>query len=158
MKLKQMAMHVCISAAAAVALMGEVWAGPDGDAVRRFGLVGVWRLDCSKPVSRSNPNVVFEAPEQGPPTRTIGWGSPSDYTHELREVRIIAPDKLAHTVNDKYNFLSQVILVRDGRGRTFQYTDLKTGKVTVKDGIFLPTGEPTPWLERCPTLLSALPH
>src|SRR5262245_46275669 len=91
--------RVCTCALTAVALIGEVWAGPDSDAVRQFGLVGVWRVDCSKPASSSNPQVVHAAPEHGLPTFSVNYDFPSDFTVEMRDARIIAADRLALTTS-----------------------------------------------------------
>lgn len=85
----------CISVATAVVLLSNAWAGPESDAVRRFGLPGVWRLDCTKPAGLTNVQLTFDAPEQGLPTQTMVVYPPHGGTVEMREARIIAPDKIA---------------------------------------------------------------
>jgi hypothetical protein len=161
MKLKQIAAHFCICATAAVALLGEVWAGPDSDAVREFGLPGWWMIDCTKPVSARNRAVGFEAPELTQPFAMMGDGTAS----VMRDVRIIAPDRLVYTENTiKYGDTVVELVKRDGRLRVDKMTVKRTGEVLVKDGgeRMVPYepygGERTRLYEPCQRNLSALPR
>jgi hypothetical protein len=137
--------RVCISAAAAVTLLGEAWAGPESDAVRQFGLPGWWLLDCSKPVSKSNPAMAFAVPELAPPFVMMKANSPSDRTVLMRDARIIAPDRLAYTDGG----LVMELLKRDGRLIVDKITKKKTGEVLVKDGKDLKHGDRGNLFERC---------
>ena len=45
-------------------------AGADSDAIRKFGLVGTWAPDCSKPPGSNNIYSEFVAPNAGSPIRS----------------------------------------------------------------------------------------
>jgi hypothetical protein len=141
--------RACISAAIAVALLGDAWADPNSETVRRFGLLGEWRPECAKPAGGNNPQLLFVTPEQGLPTKTLQMNSPFDGTIEMREARIIAPDRLAYTETDKFGTYAIVLLMRDGHLRSFQSTKMNTGEVLIRDGKFLGTGAPTPLFQQC---------
>jgi hypothetical protein len=146
--------RACICAATTVALLSDAWAGPDSDAVRLFALPGVWREDCTNPASRTNREIVFAAPEESLPTIKYYEGLPLNITYGMRDVLLVAPDRLAYTQTKVNEVLAMEILLRDSRLRAFQATDTKTGKVIVKDGLHVPTGRPTPLYERCPASVS----
>lgn len=145
MKLKQMAVHICICEATVVALIGEVWASPESDAVRKFGLPGWWLVDCTKPVSMSNPAMAFAAPELAPPFVMMKNNSPQDRTVPMRDARIITPDRLAYTDGR----LVLELLKRDGRLIVDKITSKSTGEVLVKDGKDLKHGDRGNLFERC---------
>src|SRR5262245_28623563 len=85
-------------------------------------------LSKARPLSRSTPTF------------------PSDFTVEMRDARIIAPDRLAFTTSSS----AVVLLMRDGRLRTLDSRDTKTGEVAIKDGFYaIPAGAPTLLFERC---------
>jgi hypothetical protein len=137
--------RVCICAATAVTLLGEAWAGPESDAVRQFGLPGWWLVDCTKPVSMSNPAMAFAAPKLAPPFVMMKANSPRDRTVLMRDARIIALDRLAYTDGSVVTEL----LKRDGRLIVDKITKKNTGEVLVKDGKDLKRGDRGNLFERC---------
>jgi hypothetical protein len=154
MKLKKIAARVCVCSIGAVALYSELWAGPDSDAVRQFGLVGVWRVDCTKPVDiMTNWEVVFAAPEHGLPTMAGYWSG----LLELRDVRIIAPDRLTYSHMGNSGQIVSEMVKQNGRIFNDLVVVKGTGKVLFKDGINAETGEGSPTLEPCQAKVSALP-
>jgi hypothetical protein len=140
--------RVCICAATAVTLLGEVGearAGPESDAVRQFGLPGWWLVDCTKPVTLSNPAMAFAAPKLAPPFVMMKANSPHDRTVLMRDARMIAPDRLAYTDGS----VVMELLKRDGRLIVDKVTKTKTGEVLVKDGKDLKHGDRGNVFERC---------
>jgi hypothetical protein len=144
MKLMQMTLHVCACAVTAAALVGEAWASPESDAVRKFGLPGWWMVDCSKPASDSNPALAFAAPEVAPP---FVMTKPHEGTDFMRGARIIAPDRLAYT--NKSGTIAIELLKRDGRLVVDKITVKKTGEMLIKDGKSLKTGDRGHLYEHC---------
>src|SRR5512146_2623463 len=71
-------------------------AGADSDAVRKFGLVGTWAPDCSKPPGPNNVYSDFAAPDVGHPIRSYYSQRDHAVFFEMRDVRIIAPNRIAY--------------------------------------------------------------
>jgi hypothetical protein len=151
--------RVCICAATAVAILGEAWASPESDAVRQFGLPGWWLVDCTKPVSMSNPAMAFAAPELSPPFVMF---KPIGGMVVMRDARIIAPNRLAYTdysmFGGKFGGIVMELFKRDGRLVVDKITVKNTSEVLVKDGKDLKHGDRGNLFEPCQAKQSAFPH
>lgn len=134
-----------LSAASAVA-------GRDDDAVIKFGLLGTWAVDCAKPPSPDNPHTSIAASWAGHPRQTTDIGTGYTQPVELRNVRIIATDRLALLVvyvglAEEPSF--QVILARVGARFRSHESVRRDGVALIREGRFVDTGDPTPLFERC---------
>lgn len=127
-----------------------VVAGPDSDAVGEFGLFGTWATDCSKPRSDENFYQVFTPSDQGYPVCNDPFVSGNVYMSELRQVKIIAPDRLSYLdVRSSGRDETNIVLEKVGnRWHSVKSVD-RAGKVWVEDGKFVETGKPTPFFEKC---------
>ena len=129
---------------------GVATADSDADGVTRFGLLGAWAVDCTRSSSRDNPHAFFAISRSGHPTETIDMGPSVRFTAELRNVRLVGPDRLALvyvSIPEGRSF--DIVLVKvDGRFRSEQSVG-RDGVALIKDGRFVFGGDPTPLFERC---------
>jgi len=99
--------------------------------------------------------LTFDAPEQGLPTQTMVVYPPHGGTVEMREARIIAPDRIAFNQPDMpgTGTVFLVLRLQNGRLRTHEsvtssgYVLIKDGKA-VRDGKIVDDHRPYTW-ERC---------
>jgi hypothetical protein len=131
-------------------------AGPDTDAVRKFGLFGTWAVDCSKPPSADNTYEAYTPSETGYPTRTWYRKEADRYapaqSFEMRNVRIVALGRLAYVdVRKTDGEVTNVVVAMVGnRQRSHEAVDPKDGKVYIKNGRLIATGKPTELFQKCP--------
>jgi hypothetical protein len=126
-------------------------AGPDEEAIRKFGLLGTWAVDCSKPVSGQNPYQTY-AVKNGSVTRTLRMANERlDGTFDMRRLSLIGGNILAY--NDRKQVGSPPsydIHLEMSSGRFRSISSIQNdGKVMVKDSTFVASGAPTPVFEKC---------
>ncbi len=127
-----------------VALFGSAPAdASDRDEMRRFGIYGKLAVDCAKPASSSNPHLFFAVSRDGKATRTLKMADPElDAVLPIRNVRIIAPDRLQYDETGRQSELVIVIAKEGNKFRSWNSTRAD-GTVLVKDGKFPSSGSPT---------------
>jgi hypothetical protein len=144
-----------IAAAAFLLLLTPAVAGPDSDAVRKFGLFGTWAIDCSKPPSDANTYEEYLPSQTGYPTR-IWYRRQADrlrpaQSFEMRDVRIVSGRLAYLDVRKSDGDQTRVaIAMVGGRQRSHEAVDPKDGKVYIKDGKLLASGRPTELFQKCP--------
>jgi hypothetical protein len=116
----------------------------------RWGLLGTWRLDCSQPRSRSNPDLMY-----------VVRGGKLYHDREFGDSRDSSAVMSATVKRDKslevvVNFVSlkqtrQFSFMKgpDGRIRAVSNRNVDTNDYTVRDGKFTSNGNMTPWQTRC---------
>jgi hypothetical protein len=140
-----------------VLLLGLGWsesARAEADAgkiIGDFGLFGTWALDCSRPASASNDYHVF-LPGQPYPQRILKRGEAGEYRFDIKDVRRIGTNWLAfidHRRGAGPEGTFDVIIERVGnRFRTISSV-APNGRVVIRNGRLVKTGEPTLRFERC---------
>jgi hypothetical protein len=121
------------------------------ETLRDFGFLGTWAIHCEEPASPSNNtrfalisstgDVVFR--------ETLGPHSEPNVYVVLRAVRE-SDDTLALLTKVNGEFEQELTVVRKGgRLRTFRNVDVATGRVVVRQGTVVSTGQRTPWLSHC---------
>lgn len=127
--------------------------GPDEEAVVKFGIIGTWAVDCSKPLSPSNPYQTYARGEVYP-TRTLSMATKElDGVFEMRRARLIGSNQLAYTDRKQHRERPtfDVILEKTG-GRLRSVSSIANdGKVIIREGRFVDTGVPTLAFQRCST-------
>src|SRR5512146_2511644 len=138
-------------AIAFLAAVTPAMAGADSDAVRKFGLVGTWAPDCAKPPGPNNIYSEFAAPDVGHPIRSYYSQRGRAVFFEMREVRIVAPNRIAYLdVRKSDGDLTNVTIeMADGWQYTVESSDPKDGKVYIKDGILVASGQPSQRDRKC---------
>ena len=138
----------------ALLLGSSATAGPDGDALIKFGLPGVWAADCAKPPSWANPHVTF-AIRNGIPIRTVRING-SYETMEMRNLLITAPDRLIYDLDGPSKESSYNMMVaKIGDEIRSHETVRADGTAIIKNGKFVASGEPTRLYQRCSHQVSA---
>jgi len=115
-----------------------------------WGLLGIWRLDCSKPMSKSNPNLSYVV-RSGKLFHDRDFSDARDSSPVMSVIRK-ADGSLELLVN--FTSLSQTRQFSftkgsDGRIRAKSNRNVDTNEYTIKDGKFTATGNTPPWQSRC---------
>lgn len=129
------------------------------EALRQFGLLGTWTIDCTKPVSSANPEQIYAVGEKGP-TRTLRIADKDlDGTFEMRAIHLIGDNRLSYNdrrVGGETNF--DVILEKKD-GRVWSASSVQNdGAVMIQDSIFARSTRHTPTFEKCPDRGPTDPH
>lgn len=123
-------------------------ADSDADALIKFGLLGVWAVDCTEPPSNSSPQVRF-AIVNGMATRTVLAGGLSQ-TMRMRNLRITAPDRLSYFLEGPTAEASHTMMVaRVGEDIRSQEAVRFDGTAVIRDGRYVASGAPSPLYRRC---------
>jgi len=120
------------------------------EAAAQWGLLGTWKLDCSKQASTNDPDLIFVV-RQGRLIHDRNWGDGRDSSPVVSAGP--SPDD-GFRVRARFDSLSQTrewIYTRgsDGRIRSVSNRDVDTDKYTVRDGVITANGNPTAWQTRC---------
>ena len=124
------------------------------DALAQVGLLGRWSHDCSRPVMGINPYVVIERVAGGTGAQyRHDFGSAGSVLMAVDNVRVLAPATFAMRVStlagDKDPMSHELVIRIEGdRYRTMSSVGTD-GKVRIRDGILVASGNPSPWNYRC---------
>lgn len=139
----------------AIFLMGIVFAveasaaGPAGEAMRKFGLLGSWAQDCGLPPAVANHHTTYENPSTGTATRTVRMNIPKlDGTVPIERARIIDGGRLEIFWMDRELEFQIILKMVDGRHRTLQ-SIASDGKTYIQDGRITGNDRKAPWFNRC---------
>ncbi len=123
-------------------------AAADGDVLRRFGMHGRLAVDCAAPASSTNPHLVYAVSPQGQVTRTLRMDPSLDGTFPMRNLRLLAPDRLQYEETGRRAEFVITVARIGGRYRSWQSVQ-GDGKVLIQDGKFPESGAPTLAFEVC---------
>jgi NAD(P)-dependent dehydrogenase (short-subunit alcohol dehydrogenase family) len=117
---------------------------------RSWGLLGTWRLDCDKPKSRANPDLKYVV-RDGRLFHDRDFGDTTDSQPVIVATRR-SDDSLELIVRfDGFGQTRQFVFVH-GRSDTLRAVynrDVESGELSIQDGKFTASGEPTAWQFRC---------
>jgi hypothetical protein len=138
----------------AAALIGSAQAAVAQDVAKtlsRWGLLGVWALDCSQPASGSNGYLAYVDKGGGKVSHERDFGDRKD-ANDVQQARTGKGGALQLVVN--FPGLSQtrkytLLMAPDGRIRAMSNSKADGTEPTIKDGIFTANSSPTPWQVRC---------
>jgi hypothetical protein len=141
-----------LAAVASIFATAEVALGQTvADSAKKWGLLGTWSVDCSKPASGSNSYLTYTARE-GRVYHEREFGDRRDANAVL----------LAKITNDnsielliRFEGLSQTrqfVMMKgsDGRIRAKWNRNVDTGEYSIKDGKLVGSGAESVWQKRCP--------
>jgi hypothetical protein len=140
---------VCV--AAWLALADGAAAQSVADVASRWGLIGTWSLDCSKPASGSNGYLSYAVRAGGKVAHERNFGDRSD-TNDVQQARTGHGGTLELVVH--FPALNQtrkftMLMGPDGRTRAMSNSRIDGTEVTIKAGKFTANGAITPWQTRC---------
>lgn len=143
--------RLALTLAALTALPSGAGAQNQAETASRWGLIGTWALDCSKPAGNDNGYLTYAIRRAGHLTHERDFGDRQD-SNEVEEVNIGAGGALELIVS--YPMLKQarrysLIMGPDGRTRAMSNSKTDGTEQTIKDGKFTYDGKATPWQVRC---------
>jgi hypothetical protein len=121
------------------------------ETLSRWGLLGTWALDCSKPASASNGYLSYAIRRAGQVLHERDFGDRQD-VNEVQQAGMGLGGALELVVN--FPGLSQtrrftLVMGVDGRIRTITNSKADGTEPTIKDAKFTTTGADSPWQVRC---------
>ena len=148
-------MHVCARLCVLVTLAmfaapGATPAETTVQAASKWGLLGIWRLDCSKPMGRNNPDLAY-----------VVRGGKLFHDRDFGDTRdsnavVLATTKADGTFEIVVNFASMsqtrqfsFFKADSRRIRAMSNRNVDTNEYSVRDGKFTANGNATPWQTRC---------
>ncbi len=122
-----------------------------GNALREWGMLGWWSLNCALPVSQNNFYYGYVTDPAGRAwhERDFGGSSPNDRS-EVTAAEIKADGTISITVNfTSINSVRTIVFAREGNRMRAMFNRGAGGDVTVENGVFKHNGRPTPWQHKC---------
>jgi len=119
-------------------------------AAKKWGLIGSWKLDCSKPTSDKNAALRYSI-RKGKLVHNRNFGDRQD-TNPVRSAIINADGTIELTVYfPKVKMNRQFVLRNDGgkRIRAISNRIANSSDYSIVDGKFAYNGKETPWQYRC---------
>ena len=144
------ALRVCLALLAVLATCEASLAQTIAETAARWGLLGTWRLDCSKPASRSDGALQYVV-RGGKLFHDREFGDTRD-SSSVMSATTKADGSLEITVN--FVSLSQtrqysMMKGSDGRIRAISNRNVDTNEYSIRDGKFTANGNTPPWQTRC---------
>ncbi len=121
------------------------------NALREWGLLGWWSLNCGQPVSQSNPYYGYLADADGRAWQERDFGNAAQNDRSQITAAEIRPDG---TISITVNFTSissvrTILFMKEGAKIRAMYNRGSGGDVTVENGVFKHNGQRTPWQYKC---------
>jgi hypothetical protein len=117
-------------------------AASDRDVLKQFGMLGRLAVDCTAPASGSNPHTTFAVSPQGKVTYTLKMTPDLDGTFPMRNLRLLAPDRMQYQQTGRQSELTITVARIAGKIRSWRSVRAD-GTVLIADGKFPKTGSPT---------------
>jgi len=135
---------ICLAQGASAATIAET--------VAQWGLTGTWATDCNSPPSlRGNVYLTF-AVHGDQVTMHRAYGSGTDDSPLLSAgIRDDGALVIELDLAGGFGTFEDVLIKdADGHERSMATRSLRTGEYTIKDGVVVSTGKPSPWINHCP--------
>ena len=117
----------------------------------RWGLIGTWALDCTKPPSGSNGYLTYVIRRAGQVSHERNFGDRQD-SNDVEQIRPGADGAIELVVSFpslKQTRRFSLIMGPDGRTRAIANSKADGTEPTIRDGKFVHNGSETPWQVRC---------
>jgi hypothetical protein len=116
-----------------VAVLTAASAAASADALRQFGMLGHFAVDCSRPPSISNPHQTFAVDAGGAVTRTLQMGVKGDGTFPVWNIAILDPDHLQYEERS-HDIGLKITVVKIGKRFRSWLSTTTDGRVLIRDG------------------------
>ncbi|MDX2202616.1 MAG: hypothetical protein NW223_07695 [Hyphomicrobiaceae bacterium] len=126
------------------------------ETLERWGLMGAWSLDCSRPPSSSNGYLAYSV-QDGVAVHIRDFGDAQD-ENEVQQASVRADGGLEVVVHfEGFDQTRRYVMVKaDGRVRAWANSLADGTGASIKDGKFVADGSETPWQTQCP--MEAVPE
>jgi hypothetical protein len=121
------------------------------DVASRWGLIGTWSLDCSKPASGSNGYLTYAVRSGGKVAHERDFGDRRD-TNDVQQARTGTGgtlDLVVHFPGLNQTRKFTMLMGSDRRIRALSNSRIDGTEVTIRGGKFTANGAITPWQTRC---------
>ena len=123
-----------------------------GPALERLGVIGRWARDCAQGVVSGNPHVVYR--RRGDEAEyTVYFPGNSETTRGVTNVREVSPGRIALRFvtksGDTAGSVFDVTMAKQGNRQRVVESKDGDGKIYIRDGIVLGSGQENPWQTRC---------
>ena len=135
---------------ASIGLADAAAAQPVVDAATRWGLIGTWALDCSKPASSSNGYLIYVV-RAGKVVHERDFGDRRD-SNDVQQARTGIGgtlDLVVHFPGLNQTRKYTMLMASDRRIRALSNSRIDGADQTIKDGKFTSNSATTPWQTRC---------
>ncbi|MCX7360976.1 MAG: hypothetical protein NTV97_03715 [Alphaproteobacteria bacterium] len=129
---------------------GPASAETPAQAAARWGLLGTWRLDCTTPASQANQSFTF-AVREGRLFQDRNLGGDAQDSSPMTQATIRPDGKILLTTVFSGGTREAVFMKSDDgrRRRVMSNRGVDTDEYTIRDGLYVSNGQPTPWSTRC---------
>ena len=119
-------------------------------AAARWGLLGTWRLDCTKATSQANQAFTF-AVRNGQLFQDRHLGGDDRDSSPMTQAEVRSDGSILLTTVFSGGTRQAVFMKSDDgrRRRVMSNRDVDTDEYTIRDGLYVSNGQPTPWSTRC---------
>jgi hypothetical protein len=141
---------LCLFLAASVTLADGAAAQSVADTLQRWGLIGTWALDCSKPASSSNGYLSYVA-SGAKVVHQRNFGDRSD-KNDVQQARTGVGgtlDLVVHFPGLNQTRKYTMLMGSDRRIRAMNNSRIDGTDPSIRDGKFIHNGALTPWQTRC---------
>jgi hypothetical protein len=141
----------CLVLAASAALATGAAAQTVADTLQRWGLIGTWSLDCSKPASSGNGYLSYVARAGGKVAHERNFGDRSDSNDVQRASTGVGGmlDLVVHFPGLNQTRKYTMLMGPDRRIRAMNNSRIDGTDQSITDGKFIHNGALTPWQTRC---------
>lgn len=135
---------------ASIVLAEAATAQSVADAATRWGLIGTWSLDCTKPASTTNGYLIYVV-RAGKVVHERDFGERRD-TNDVQQARTGIGgtlDLVVHFPGLNQTRKFTMLMASDRRIRALANSRIDRTDQTIKDGKFTANGATAPWQSRC---------
>lgn len=120
-------------------------------ALKQFGVLGTWAIDCAQPASLQNEYSIYAASPSGGATLSYARGEPyRDIVYEIRTAVPVAESRLAlHVFGLPGGFSVDLVLLKESDTVRVWSSHTPDGRMLVLDGIITGNGKQSPRFKRC---------
>lgn len=142
---------VLLMAILAVTTIRPALADPLEATLAKFGLLGVWAVDCGAAPSTENPYALYRALSPHEAEVQYDFGPRFELqTRVITFAESVGGNRLRLRHIDRQDGISREVVIQRLGDRIQNFSVVQgDGKVIVKNGIYAVNGRPAVWLEQC---------
>jgi hypothetical protein len=125
--------------------------GPVPSALRQFGLLGNWAIDCKHAASADNEYSIYAVSAAGEATLSYSRGEPyRDIVYVIRAAERVAPDRLSlQVLHMPERVPVDLVLLKEAGAIRVWSSHTPDGRMLVMGGVITGNGKDSPRFKRC---------